>query len=328
MTEKSKKRSFAEWVPCLLLFAAANKGRSFGYELIHVIFSPSTSPEPKRFYLHADKLEETSEYFAGFIRFPGTEATEEIREVQLGEGWERLEGAWAAFIEFMYSGTYEKGDMVCEASMVVLAERLVAGELKKLATARLEKELVRDLDYEKHTMDAALLEVLDSEDERQRRAQQAFQVVRLIYGGTHRPYGPEPTPTALNSENDPSQLPSQSNDSPSFIFKCKHNKVGTAESLQCSATRCQSRWDNSLRQFEKQVERRIKEFELEEERRKFGYKNCRARKVVAEQIAKHVEYFRQWPEFRLVVEEVGEFASDLLMEQLDFTASELVHADE
>ncbi|RPA75076.1 hypothetical protein BJ508DRAFT_365881 [Ascobolus immersus RN42] len=85
MKEKSKKRTFAE---------------SFGYELIHVVLAPSTSPEPKRYHLHATKLANASEYFAALLRFPGVE--KEMKEVRLEEGYEGLEDAFETFAECIY----------------------------------------------------------------------------------------------------------------------------------------------------------------------------------------------------------------------------------
>ncbi|RPA80868.1 hypothetical protein BJ508DRAFT_346782 [Ascobolus immersus RN42] len=232
-----KKRSFIE---------------SFGNHLITVILSPRTSKKPKLYQVHALKLSHASDYFAKLLQFPGVETT--ANEVRLDEGYEGMEEEFESFIDWAYTGNYHSsGCAVSEARMVVLSERLATTPLKTIALEKLELAL---------------------KSQKALKIKAAAELIRTIYGGTHRPYSKDIPVVELA----PSQPPSDKGIATPTI----PSHDGLSKKLATS-----------------------------------GYKNCKARAIVAQYIAGNLAKYRDFKVFREVLEEFGEFASDLVMQRID-----------
>lgn len=259
--------------------------RTFGFELIHVVLSPSTSPEPAQYQLHANKLRDASEYFAGLVRFPGIE--KQSNKVTLSEGYEGLEDAFETFVEWLYTGSLVCEGVLAQARLIVLTERLVAKELKGQVLTLLDKNL-------KATN--LRLPIKD-----------AVQLIRVIYQGTHRPYSSAASgsasstladhtilaPTGVNSNIPPKASPRrQYNSTTRYGYHGNPSVYSTATIIIPPA-------DANPQEVEA-----------------FNHRNCKARKIVAEFAAGSFRILRECKSFRKLVEEVGEFASDLLMENL------------
>jgi hypothetical protein len=89
---------------------------------------------------------------------------------------EGLLHAFDAFIEFLYTGDYKDSTSVLDAHVVVLAERIVADGLKEAAIAKLETSLSTSKCVSPPLENARI----DDTD--------MIEIVRTVYGGTHRPF--------------------------------------------------------------------------------------------------------------------------------------------
>ncbi|RPA75078.1 hypothetical protein BJ508DRAFT_312294 [Ascobolus immersus RN42] len=153
----------------------------------------------------------------------------------------------------------------------------------------------------------------------------AIQVIRTIYGGTHRPYQAPITRQTIEDYLDASA--STPDYTPIANFDCGHRSrwflMDPDKKTWCKHTRCQ----NDFIKIRSEYFAAMGAYE-ETKRRKaaplYGYKNCKARSVVAKHMARQLDNLRIHPAFRKVVEEIGEFASDLLMEELSVKQSEWV----
>ncbi|RPA85844.1 hypothetical protein BJ508DRAFT_411809 [Ascobolus immersus RN42] len=273
----SRKRTFAE---------------SFGEELICVIFAPTSTltgldPEPRKYLIHALKLKEASEYFAGLLRFPGVES--ERKEVRLDEGYEGLEDAWESFTQYLYTGRLSTTDITLLASMIVLAERLVAAKLKRDAIDALETALYW------HSTSTPATPPCPGRRVKFRVPVQTFVgIIRTIYHGTHRPY----------------EQPSTQKERKTKRFVCSHT-FNRAQRLDgrlgpdwqnCKETACLDTLHKGTNKVDRDFPR---------------YRNCRARNIVARYAASQLASYRESRDFLAVVEDIGEFASDILMQRLD-----------
>lgn len=168
--------------------------------------------------------------------------------VRLNEGFEDMEEAFEGFVEWLYSGDYAGGDhsdMVLEARMVAIANRLMANGLKVKATGFLE----------------ALMDGFEvpiqwfNSDKAPKELKILAMVIRIIYKNTHRPYSARENP---------------------------NNNRSTAQKTTD----------------------------------KINHKNCKARKITAQCAARWLSRSRDYKCFHDAVQEIGEFASDLLMEKI------------
>ncbi|RPA78434.1 hypothetical protein BJ508DRAFT_363832 [Ascobolus immersus RN42] len=214
---------------------------TMGSETIKVLVGPDSDPTKQNSYhLHKSKLESNSEYFQRLFSFDGAEV--QHNEVLLDEGFEGLEAAFDAFVEYIYtrnysgaglipatvSGNTQMGDSAeLDAAVLVLAERLVATELKKKAMASLELKLnVR---------------------RPVRSVESICEIIATIYDGTHRPYeaanssfalfkgssdGSKAGNTKPWSEEVRQELRKQQTMDPSSYKNCKARKVVTRHVAQ------------------------------------------------------------------------------------------------
>ncbi|RPA78440.1 hypothetical protein BJ508DRAFT_155722 [Ascobolus immersus RN42] len=247
-----------------------------GTEPIRIVFAPNSSVEPKIYYIHPDALKATSEYFITLLRFPGRE--QQLQEVRLDEGYEGLEDAFDAFVEYIYKGDYEDSLLqpdnpfykaLFAADVIVLAERLVAKGLQDKAIEKLEEGL-------NHVSPVY-----------------AVRIIRTIYDGTHRPY------------DQPNGHPESAAGFATFPMRvtCPHKPyVYMTESVvACKEEEC-------INDF--------KEKRMAMAANACAVRNCKARKVLCRGIARQLSLYRRFPGFRECLEEIGEFASDLIMEQI------------
>lgn len=188
-----------------------------------------------------------------------------------------------------------------DASIIVLAERLVVPDLKNMALDALE---------------TGLTPYLPGLTATQRAPESIVKIIRMIYDGTHRPYG----------------------DVGGIKLDKKPYTGRALPSLSASRFSTTSTTQNTPGAFPSSPARQANEEILA--RRKIlpitalklpgssptaiGYKNCRARKIVARHCAQHLCRYRGNPEFRYLVSEIGEFAVDVMMEEIVVADSGLI----
>jgi hypothetical protein len=137
--------------PAIAHFADAYLGLSNSPRVAVRLASTPTS-EP--FLLHTDLLRKYSRYFSGLLDFPGIEASTKEVMLDLVEPVD-VSSAFEYFVEFIYRGTYTlprrmiSGDhAVLHGKIYVLADRLIAPELKKCALLKMHELLSRWADFE------------------------------------------------------------------------------------------------------------------------------------------------------------------------------------
>ncbi|RPA77098.1 hypothetical protein BJ508DRAFT_417310 [Ascobolus immersus RN42] len=114
----------------------------------------ASSPASEPFLLHTDLLRKYSRYFSGLLDFPGIESSTKEVMLDLVEPVD-VSSAFEYFVEFLYRGTYTiprriiGGDhAVLHGKIYVLADRLIAPELKRCALLKMHELLSRSADYE------------------------------------------------------------------------------------------------------------------------------------------------------------------------------------
>ncbi|RPA78435.1 hypothetical protein BJ508DRAFT_155700 [Ascobolus immersus RN42] len=281
---------------------------SFASETIKLILGDKTDTSKQQvYYLHINKLRSTSEYFARLFDFKGSEVTQ--KEICLDEDFDHLKLAFDAFVEYMYTGTYAGCGVVpppqyfgadiakpdtaeLDASVIVLAERLVVHDLKEKALSSLGLKL--------------------SEQRPVRDVNNICDIITMVYGGTHRPYGDVPPTSAFTfaapvkpvfggPQGIAPRVPATRPTPPSTPAPPTQSGDRVIVKSQ-PAPASQNSWGRPA----------------------VGYKNNKARKVVARHAAQHLSRYRLFPEFRECVAEIGEFAMDLIMEPINVLDSGLV----
>ncbi|RPA78433.1 hypothetical protein BJ508DRAFT_363831 [Ascobolus immersus RN42] len=151
---------------------------SLGLETIRVVVGSNLLTQ-RVYRLHTSILRQHSEYFERLFTFNGAEVAQ--KEIHLGEDFDGLGDAFDAFVEYIYTGKYEERliddhFLDIHAEVIVLATRLVVDKLQEMATNMLRKRISKPIDPSTGHSVAVI-----------------NRLIRIIYEGTHRPYGDAPS---------------------------------------------------------------------------------------------------------------------------------------
>lgn len=280
-----KAPSFSEYVPILSSYSIAldastvtdhfSSFSSLGHEMINIIFAPKGSPS-KSYYIHANRLRAESEYFAGLLRFPGVES--KTKTVTLSEGYKGLQDAFGCFVEWLYTGRYgsEDSDISVYNDLPLVADIIVLTE--KFIAKRCQKEAVDILSRKLYSIALAL------QDDKSTTGISGGMITLLILSSF---------PKIIRKIYEGVPRPYQK----SWFERRLTATAATSDSNDSDSNDSDSQAGSSASKQES-----------------FEYTNRRVRKLLAEHSARHLIILRESSAFHKVIEDIGEFGCDLMME--------------